>query len=92
MRLDGAICFETPESKMAWLKVLEAEGVRNIEMEGAMLAGYLNHWGFPRFAMICTTIVNRIEGDQVTQSKEELHAFSERSGDVLFNYLTATLG
>jgi uridine phosphorylase len=92
MRLDGAICLETPESKMAWLKVLEAEGVRNIEMEGAMLAGFLNHWGFPRFAMICTTIVNRIEGDQVTQSKEELHAFSERSGDVLFAYLTATLG
>jgi uridine phosphorylase len=42
--------------------------------------------------MICTTIVNRIEGDQVTQTPAELHAFSERSGDVLFNYLTATLG
>jgi uridine phosphorylase len=92
LRLDGAIRLETTESKMAWLQTLEAEGVRNIEMEGAMLAGYLNHWGFPRFAMICTTIVNRIEGDQVTQSPEELHAFSERSGDVLFNYLTETLG
>ena len=91
-RLDGAVCMETPESKMAWLEWINAEGVRNIEMEGAMLAGYLNHWGFPRFAMICTTIVNRIEGDQVTQSPAELHAFSERSGDVLFNYLTATLG
>jgi uridine phosphorylase len=77
---------------MAWLEWLNAEGVRNIEMEGAMLAGYLNHWGFPRFAMICTTLLNRLEGDQVTASHEELHAFSERSGDVLFNYLTATLG
>ena len=92
LRLDGAIRLESPESKMAWLEALEAAGVRNIEMEGAMLAGYLNHWGFPRFAMICTTIVNRIEGDQVTQTPAELHAFSERSGDVLFNYLTATLG
>jgi uridine phosphorylase len=91
-RLDGAICMETPESKMAWLEWINAEGVRNIEMEGAMLAGYLNHWGFPRFAMICTTLLNRLEGDQVTATKEELHTFSERSGDVLFHYLTATLG
>ena len=92
LRLDGAIRLETTESKMAWLQTLEAEGVRNIEMEGAMLAAYLNHWGFPKFAMICTTLLNRLEGDQVTASHEELHSYSERSGDVLFNYLTATLG
>ena len=91
-RLDGAICMETPESKMAWLEWINSQGVRNIEMEGAMLAGYLNHWGFPKFAMICTTLLNRLEGDQVTATKEELHLFSERSGDVLFNYLSATLG
>ena len=91
-RLDGAVCMETPESKMAWLEWINAEGVRNIEMEGAMFAGYLNHWGFPRFAMICTTLLNRLEGDQVTASKEELKAFSKRSGDVLFRYLTTTLG
>ena len=78
---------EVPD-QLAWL---DREGVRNIEMEGAMLAGYLNHWGFPRFAMICTTLLNRLEGDQVTATPEELHAFSERSGAVLFNYLRATL-
>ncbi len=90
-RLDGAVCMETPESKMAWLRWLDSEGVRNIEMEGAMLAGYLNHWGFPRFATICTTLLNRLEGDQVTATPDELHAFSQRAGDVLFNYLDATL-
>lgn len=91
-RLDGAICMETPESKMAWLEWIHAQGVRNIEMEGAMLAGYLNHWGFPHFAMICATLLNRLEGDQVTATPAELHSYSERSGDVLFNYLSATLG
>lgn len=91
-RLDGAIRMETPGSKMAWLAWLDENGVRNIEMEGAMLAGYLNHWGFPKFAMICATIVNRLEGDQVTESPEELHAYSERSGDALFAYLSAALG
>ncbi|HEX6887447.1 MAG TPA: uridine phosphorylase [Candidatus Nanopelagicales bacterium] len=91
-RLDGAICMETPASKQAWLEWIHREGVRNIEMEGAMLAGYLNHWGFPRFAMICTTLLDRLVGDQVTATPEELASFNERSGDVLFRYLTATLG
>jgi uridine phosphorylase len=90
-RLDGAICFETPETKMAWLTWLDSNGVRNIEMEGAMFAGYLNHWGFPRFAMICTTLLNRLEGDQVTSSPEQLHQYSENSADVLFDYLASTL-
>lgn len=90
-RLDGAICFETAETKMGWLRWLHDSGVANIEMEGAMLAGYLNHWGFSKFAMICCTLLNRLEGDQVTASPEQLHKFSEDSGVALFNYLKASL-
>ncbi|HQR79352.1 MAG TPA: uridine phosphorylase [Actinomycetota bacterium] len=90
-RLDGAVCMETPETKMAWLEWIHDNGVRNIEMEGAMLAGYLNHWGFPKFAMICCTLLNRLHGDQVTASAEQMHQFSENSGVALFNYLRATL-
>jgi len=76
---------------MEWLRWLDENGVRNIEMEGAMLAGYLNHWGFEKFAMICCTLLNRLEGDQVTASPEQLHKFSADSGDALFNYLKASL-
>lgn len=90
-RLDGGICMETEESKMAWLEWLHENGVRNIEMEGAMFAGYLNHWGFSKFAMICCTLLNRLDGDQVTATPEELHQFSQNSGVVLFNYLKSTL-
>jgi uridine phosphorylase len=90
-RLDGAVCLETPESKMEWLEWIHENGVRNIEMEGAMLAGYLNHWGFSKFAMICCTLLNRLEGDQVTSTPEQLHKFSEDSGVALFNYLKASL-
>ena len=86
-RLDGAICLETPETKMRWLHWLDEHGVRNIEMEGAMLAGYLNHWGFRRFAMVCCTLLNRLEGDQVTSSPEQLHQYAEDAGDALFAYL-----
>ena len=90
-RLDGAVCLETPETKMAWLTWLHDSGVANIEMEGAMIAGYLNHWGFSKFAMICCTLLNRLDGDQVTATPEQLHKFSEDSGVALFNYLAATL-
>lgn len=90
-RLDGAICLENPETKMAWLRWLADNGVRNIEMEGAMIAGYLNHWGFSQFAMICCTLLDRLEGDQVTASPEQLHKYSEDSGTALFNYLRASL-
>lgn len=86
-RMDGAIRLATPERKMEWLRWLEENGVCNIEMEGAMLAAYMNHWGFSRFAMVCTTLLNRLEGDQITTPEEELHEFSERSGIVMMNYL-----
>lgn len=86
-RLDGAIRMETAETKRELLDWLHDNGVVNIEMEGALIAAYLNHWGFPSFAMICAVLLNRLEGDQVTSTHEQLHRFSENSGDVLFNYL-----
>jgi uridine phosphorylase len=88
-RLDGAIRLDSVETKQAWLEWINANGVRNIEMEGAMLAGYLNWWGFPKFAMICCTVINRLNGDQMTSTPAELHKFSENSGVALFNYLKA---
>ncbi|HBM16449.1 MAG TPA: uridine phosphorylase [Lentisphaeria bacterium] len=90
-RLDGAVCMENLQSKMNWLNWIHKNGVRNIEMEGAMMAGYLNHWGFSKFAMICCTLLNRLNGDQVTATKEKLHTYSENSGVVLFNYLKKTV-
>jgi len=90
-RLDGAIRMETAHSKLAWLEWIHEHGVRNIEMEGALVSAYLNHWGFTKFAMICATLLNRLDGDQVTSSPARLHQFSEDSGRVLFNYLAAAL-
>jgi len=87
LRLDGAIAFETPESKRAWLQWLDENGVRNIEIEGAMITAYLNYWGFSRFAMVCTTLLNRLEGDQVLATKEKLADFTEPAGTDLFTDL-----
>lgn len=90
-RLDGAVSIHSPEAKRAWLEWIHRNGVRNIEMEGAMLAGYLNHWGFSKFAMVCVTLLDRLEGDQVTASPEQLERFNRDSGTVMLNYLKATL-
>ena len=86
-RLDGAIVLADLDRKMEWLTWLSENNVRNIEMEGAMFAGYLNYWGFRSFAMVCTTMLNRLEGDQVTATASQLQAYNERSGTVIFNYL-----
>ena len=86
-RLDGAICLETPEGKERFLHWLRDNGVVNIEMEGAMIAGYLNSWGFPSFAMICSVLLDRLEGDQIRATPEDMRRFNDVSGDVLFAYL-----
>ena len=91
-RRDGAIVKETEESRAEWLRRVHDHGVRSIEMEGAMIAGYLNHWGFPRFAMICAAVLDRLAGDQVTATPAQLDAYVERAADVLIAYLRAVVG
>lgn len=88
-RIDGAIALCDEAQKLAWLEAAYARGVRNIEMEAPMLAGFLNHWGFPKFATVCCTLVNRLLGDQVTATAEELARYSLNAERALWNYLEA---
>ncbi len=88
-RLDGAIRLDDEAGKRARLEWLAANDVANIEMEGALFAAYLNHWGFQHFAMVCVTLLDRLRGDQVTTGPEQLRRFTERAGEVVFGYLTA---
>lgn len=53
---------------MAFLKECYAKGIRNIEMEAPMFASLTKHVGV-NAADICVTIVNRLNGDQVTTSR-----------------------
>jgi len=91
-RLDGAIRLEDAETKQEFLEWLREHGVCNIEMEGAMLAGYLNQWGFPDFAMVCTVLLDRIHGDQVLATEDELATYTENAGLVVLRYLQHRLG
>lgn len=64
-RLDGASCDYSEDAKMAFLKECFAKGIRNIEMEATMFASLTNHVGV-KAADICVTIINRLNGDQVS--------------------------
>ncbi|MEI6092180.1 MAG: uridine phosphorylase [bacterium] len=86
-RLDGAIVLCKESEKMEWLKKAESLGVKNIEMETPLMSAFLNHWGFPNFAAVCCVLVNRLKGDQVNSTHEELDYHSLNAETVLWNYL-----
>ena len=63
-RLDGAFCDYTADDKMAYLQKLNGAGVKNIEMESEAFAA-LTHRAGIRAAVICVSLLNRLNGDQV---------------------------
>lgn len=63
-RLDGALCGYSEADKLAFLQRAYAAGVRNIEMEGLVLASFSAAVGVPA-AMVCVTLLDRLLGDQI---------------------------
>jgi len=53
---------------MAYLRRLEAAGVRNIEMEATAFAA-ITHAANIRSAVVCVALLNRLKGDQVAISR-----------------------
>ena len=64
-RLDGAFCEYSKEQKLAYLLKLKQAGVVNIEMESAAFTALTNHAGY-RSAVICVSLVDRLNEDQVS--------------------------
>jgi uridine phosphorylase len=76
-RLDGAMCNYTEVDKFNFLRQAYEKGVRNIEMESSAFASYTCRAGF-KAAIICTTVVNRLETDQIIATYETLKTWEER--------------
>lgn len=86
-RLDGAWSFISRDQKMKYLTKLHDEnGARNMEMEAAGFAAFCQQLGIPA-ACICVTLVNRLQGDQVTSTPEQLGKFSDNPQQLLINYI-----
>ncbi|KAM3929810.1 uridine phosphorylase 1 [Leptodactylus fuscus] len=76
-RLDGAICSYTEEEKMQYLKSAYEAGIRNIEMESSVFAAMCNISGL-RAAVVCVTLLNRLNGDQIASSHDILKEYQQR--------------
>ncbi|XP_053570296.1 uridine phosphorylase 1 [Bombina bombina] len=76
-RLDGAFCSYTEEEKMQYLKAAYEAGIRNIEMESSVFAAMCNLSGL-RAAVVCVTLLNRLEGDQISNSHDVLVEYQQR--------------
>ena len=63
-RLDGAFCSYDESDKMEYLESLRVAGVTNIEMESTCFAA-LTAMANLRSAIICVTLLDRLQGDQV---------------------------
>ncbi|XP_055903334.1 uridine phosphorylase 1 [Eupeodes corollae] len=76
-RLDGAICSHNEEQKMTFLRKLHDHGIRNIEMEATMFSSLTHHIGI-KAGEVCVTLVDRLKGDQVTQSNIPKEVLEQR--------------
>lgn len=90
-RLDGAVNpGYTEEDKMVFLHKAHEAGVRNIEMEAPAFAAFCLRAGIPA-ALVCTALVNRLEGDQVTSTKEQLAEYSGNAQELVVRYIKKAL-
>ncbi|XP_075414252.1 uridine phosphorylase 1 isoform X1 [Tenrec ecaudatus] len=76
-RLDGALCSYTEKDKHQYLKAAYATGIRNIEMESSVFAAMCGACNL-RAAVVCVTLLNRLDGDQITSSHEVLTEYQQR--------------
>jgi uridine phosphorylase len=76
-RLDGAFCEYGETEKMDFLKSLRAEGVVNIEME-AITFGAFCHKARISGGIICVTLLDRLQGDQVLVGKDDYDEYQMR--------------
>lgn len=91
-RLDGALEPDyTEKEKMEFLMKAYSRGVRNIEMEAPAFAAFCLRAGIPA-ALVCAALVNRLEGDQVTSTKEQLAEYSNNAQELVIRYLMKQLG
>ncbi|KAK2710805.1 hypothetical protein QYM36_012102 [Artemia franciscana] len=85
-RLDGAFCEYSEADKIAYLTKLHKNGVRNIEME-AVIFGALTHHAGIRAAIVCVTLLNRLNGDQINSTKEERDEWQARPQKLVSRYI-----
>lgn len=90
-RLDGALDpGYTEEEKMGFLKEAHSKGVRNIEMEAPAFAAFCLRAGI-RAALVNVTLLDRLQGDQVTSTPAQLRQYSDNADGIVLRHLRERL-
>lgn len=86
-RFDGAITFMYDEKKrQAYFEKIKALSILNMEMESSAFASFCYRAEIPG-TMVAVTIINRALGDQFSVTPDVLAEWSDRSQQVVINYL-----
>jgi uridine phosphorylase len=64
--------------------------VKNIEMEAGVFAAFTQRLGI-RGAVCCVTLLDRLKGDQVVTSPEDLADFDTRPGRLLRKFIKSKI-
>ncbi len=90
-RIDGAICEFTEDKRLAYLKRLQEAGVVNIEMECTALASICHKAGV-KCSVICVTLLDRLQGDQVEIPSEVYRGYQARLQGLVAKFIRSRLG
>jgi len=89
-RLDGAICEYSDGDKMEFLQMATEKGVVNMEMEALVFAA-MTHLAGIKSAVVCVTLLDRLNGDQVVTPKEELLSWQLRPQQIVSRFILKEL-
>jgi len=85
-RVDGAFCNYTIKEKHEFLLKCEQQGIKNIEMESLCFTGLLNYANLSA-AVVCATLVERLNEDQVKISHDKNVEYQERPFTLVGEYI-----
>lgn len=86
-RFDGVTKLSYDKSeRFEYFKKITEKGIYNFEMESTALAAFCSHAKIPA-TMVATTLINRLNGDQITATPEMLQQFADNAQQVVINYL-----
>lgn len=85
-RTDGCFCDYSVDDRLAYLGRLHDDGVRNIEMESTYMSAFCLRAGVPA-AIACVTLVDRLRGDQIDSTKEQLAAYVDSVQDAVIAFI-----
>ncbi|KAI7809094.1 putative uridine phosphorylase 2, partial [Triplophysa rosa] len=90
-RLDGALCSFSSEEKFEYLRKAYDKGVRNIEMESTVFAAMCRVCNL-KAAVVCVTLLNRFEGDQISTPHDVLLDYQQRPQSLVAHFIKKRLG